>query len=370
MMIRKVISWLLIVSLLLVGCRKTTQAVINDDVEFNGLNDAKLMQYVQDEVYSDLEASLDERYTISDINMVYVSKEYIDQLEFNSQKNIYFGYTLQEVLDSFGDEKYVFSVDEHGKTIVKKFEKYDDTYDVALKNIAIGSGVILICVTVSVATGGAAPAVSAVFAASAKTGTAFAMSSGVISGGIAGVVNGIQTGNVDSALKAAASAGSESFKWGAIIGSVAGGADKALSIYKSSKVVPTPREAELNALKQYGGREQVSYFNRTEVVGELPQGCTRPDIVRQVGDHLEAIEVKTYNLESHASLNNLYKVLEKQVTSRVNNMPLGTTQRIVLNTQGRGYSTQYVEMIIKNIKSVCESVYHDIPVDIMKYVIN
>ena len=114
----------------------------------------------------------------------------------------------------------------------------------------------------------------------------------------------------------------------------------------------------------------MSYFNRTEVVGELPQGCTRPDIVRQVGDHLEAIEVKTYNLESKASLNNLYKVLEKQVTSRVNNMPLGTTQRIVLNTQGRGYSTQYVEMIIKNIKSVCESVYHDIPVDIMKYVIN
>lgn len=61
-----------------------------------------------------------------------------------------------------------------------------------------------------------APAVSMIFVASAKTGTAFALSSGAISGVVAGTVTGIQAKDPEQALKAAALAGSEDFKWGSI----------------------------------------------------------------------------------------------------------------------------------------------------------
>lgn len=58
-----------------------------------------------------------------------------------------------------------------------------------LKNVAIGTGVILVCVTVSAVTAGAgAPAISLIFAASAKTGTIMALSSAGFGGFTAGVV--------------------------------------------------------------------------------------------------------------------------------------------------------------------------------------
>ena len=95
----------------------------------------------------------------------------------------------------------------------------------------LGTGVILVCVTVSVVTAGAgAPAVSMIFAASAKTGTVFALSSGAISGAAAGIVKTYQTGDVSEGLKAAAIEGSEAFKWGAVIGAVTGGAGETIAL--------------------------------------------------------------------------------------------------------------------------------------------
>lgn len=100
----------------------------------------------------------------------------------------------------------------------------------ALKNVAIGTGVILVCVTVSLVTGGlGAPAVSMIFAASAKTGTVMALSGGAMGGISAGIVTGVQTGDMEQALKAAALAGSEGYKWGAITGVISGGASEAMA---------------------------------------------------------------------------------------------------------------------------------------------
>ena len=67
-----------------------------------------------------------------------------------------------------------------------------------------------------------------IFTAAAKTGTAFALSSAAIGGVSAGVVKGIETGALNEALEAAALAGSEDFKWGAITGVIAGGGSKAI----------------------------------------------------------------------------------------------------------------------------------------------
>ena len=160
--------------------------------EYNSLNDPALLTYVEDSVYTELVNNLDGNYFVQNVSAVYVSKEYLAEVSHNSKSNIFFGYTLAELDEQFQGTRYVFTLSDAGETTVEPFEEYDDTYEQALKNVVIGSGVILICVTVSVVSGGVgAPAISLVFAASAKTGTVMALSSGGIGALASGVVTGI-----------------------------------------------------------------------------------------------------------------------------------------------------------------------------------
>ena len=169
---------------------------------FASLNDSALLQYVEDNLYSDLVARFDsEDYIIENISAVYVSEEYLEEVAYNSKKNIYFGYTLEELDEQFQGTRYIFSLGENGETVVEEFTAYDDTYEKVIKNVAIGTGVILVCVTVSVVSGGvgAPAAVSMIFATAAKTGTVYALSSGTISAVAAGTITGIQTGDFEEA---------------------------------------------------------------------------------------------------------------------------------------------------------------------------
>lgn len=234
---------------------------------FSGMSDPNLLRYTEATIYDNLVASLDsDEYFVENVSAVYISQEYIDELAFNSQANIYFGYTLEEIAEQFQGKKYVFTLGEDGSTIVTEFEDYDDTYDRALKNVAIGTGVILVCVTVSVVTAGAgAPAISMIFAASAKTGTIMALSGGTIGGISAGIVTGIETGDMDQALKAAALAGSEAYKWGAISGSISGGASEAIALkgatmngltMNQAAIIQRESKYPIDVIKQFSSMEQ------------------------------------------------------------------------------------------------------------------
>lgn len=235
--------------------------------EFSDLNDVNLLPYLEDSIYSELVTALNsEDYFVENVNAIYISKEYLEEVAYNSQENIYFGYTLSELDSYFQGTRYVFTLSDDGQTVVTEFQKYDDTYDQILKNVAIGTGIILVCVTVSIVTYGAgAPAVSMIFAASAKTGTIMALSSGVFSGVSAGIVKGIETGDLDESMKAAALAGSEGFKWGAISGTIAGGAGEAIALKGATLNGLTMNEAALiqkesgyplDVIKQFSNMEQ------------------------------------------------------------------------------------------------------------------
>lgn len=357
--------------------------VIYEEVipEFYGLNDPELLQYIEDSTYVSLVNEFDsEDYIIEDVEAIYISQEYIDELVYNSKNNIWFGYTLEEVESRFEGVPYVFALGDDGKTVVKEFEKYDDTFEKILKNVAIGTGVILVCVTVSVVSGGAgAPVVSMIFASAAKTGTIVALENAAIGGVFSGAVTGIQTKDWDEALKAAALGASDGYKWGAIFGAVSGGVsggvrfaeevanEEARILAIDEEMLKTSdewRKAELRALKAYGGSEQMSYLAGEEV--ELfTQGATRPDIVRFIDGHLEAIEVKYYNLESSSSLNTLYKELEREISSRIINMPSGTTQRIVLDVTERGFSEATVNAVKETIWTRLADIYPNIPIDVI-----
>ena len=281
---KKFLSVVLVCALLL-GCAPLQgfAAGETDIPDFQDLDDPALLQYVEDDVYSELVDSLDsDEYFVENVSAVYVSNEYLEELAFNSQSNIFFGYTLEELDEQFQGTRYVFTLAEDGSTGVEPFGAYDDTYERVIKNVAVGAGVILLCVTVSVVTAGSAPAVSMIFAASAKTGTAFALSSGGLGGVSAGVVKGIQTGDFDEAIKAGALAGSEDFKWGAISGALTSGAIEAIMLkwasggglsmnevallQKENTHVPKNKRVPLSILRNIRSMEEYNIYKESNLV--------------------------------------------------------------------------------------------------------
>ncbi len=236
--------------------------------EFDNLDDENLLRYVEDNVYTSLVNDLDsEEYYVEKVSAVYVSKEYLEEVAYNSQSNIFFGYSLEDIENVYGDSKYVFTLGDTGETVIEPFEDYDDTYEQIIKNVAIGTGVILVCVTLSVVTGGAgAPAISMIFAASAKTGTIMALSSGAISSIAYGVVTGVQTGDMNEAVKAGAFAGSEGFKWGAITGIIAGGASETVRYAKTMKAL---KGVELKITKQEAAAIQMESGFTADVIAQF-----------------------------------------------------------------------------------------------------
>lgn len=347
--------------------------VFAEDVEpnFATLSDPSLLQYVEDNIYSNLVARFDsEDYIVESVNAVYVSEEYLEEVAYNSKSNVYFGYTLEELDAQFEGTRYIFSLGENGETVVEEFAEYDATYDRVIKNVAIGTGVILVCVTVSVVSGGvgAPAAVSMIFASAAKTGTVYALSSGTISAVAAGTITGIQTGDFEEAKKAAALAGSEGFKWGAITGVITGGATKAVELYRSANTIPTPRDSELTVLdRTKNSTEQVSFLGGEEVPMNT-SGATRPDVVvKNANGTVKAIEVKNYNLAQSSNRNTLLNELERQVTSRASNLPAGSTQEIVLDVRGRGFSDELIDSTITAIRNRLANIYPDIPITILRY---
>lgn len=191
--------------------------------DFYGMDDPDLLQYIEDTVYAGLVSEFkSEDYIIEKVDAIYYSQDYLQETAYNSKANIWFGYTLEELDEQFQGERYVFTLGDDGQTAVTAFEDYDDTYDRVIRNVAIGSGVILICVTVSVVSGGlgAAP-VSMIFATAARNAADMAVSSIDISAVAAKAITGLQTHDSD-VLKSAALQASESFKWGAILGTISG----------------------------------------------------------------------------------------------------------------------------------------------------
>jgi len=125
---------------------------------------------------------------------------------------------------------------------------------------------------------------------------------------------------------------------------------------------PTPRESEEKAKEIYGGEEQKSYKDGKEVPHGTP-GSTRPDLVvtdPETGK-LTAIEVKNYDLKNNFP--NLISVLREQVGDRVNNMPEGTEQKIVLDVRGQDLSPEELEAYKEELREALSDIYPNIEID-------
>lgn len=203
-----------------------------------------------------------------------------EELEYNSKENIFFGYTLSELNDIFEGTRYIFSLDESGQTVVKEFEEYKDSDIIsAVRNVAIGTGVILICVTVSSVTAVGAPAVSLIFAASAKSAAWFAVSSGAISTLSAIVSDGFESHDFKQALESAVLSGSEGYMWGAFGGVLSGGISEAWGLWKATAGGLTMNEvAKAQMLTKYP-LDVIKKFNNMEQVNKCIEDGLVPRII-------------------------------------------------------------------------------------------
>ena len=277
---KKVIVLLMCMLITLTGCSSPQvnvnqvenvveeQVVEVNSLEFTGLNDENLLTYVEDLVYMNTVEELNsEEYVVEEVRANYISKEYIDELEYNSNPNMYFGYTLEELDEYFQGKRYIFTLDENGKTTVKELEELvnNDSLTIA-KNIAMGGGVILVTVTVSAVAPvvGAPTAITSIFAVSANAAKTFAMGSSIFGGITAGIVEGYKTGDVNKAFDAALVSASEGFKWGAISGAVTGAGAEAFILKTGTKSGLTMSEVAIMQRESLYPLEIIERLNNTE----------------------------------------------------------------------------------------------------------
>lgn len=90
------------------------------------------------------------------------------------------------------------------------------------------------------------------------------------------------------------------------------------------------QKAELRTLNEQGGISQL-VFKDGKIVRYGEPGSTRPDVVRIIDDHLEAVEVKYYDLSNKSCLNMMYNVIKLEIENRMIHLPSGSAQRIVLD---------------------------------------
>lgn len=255
---KRIVALILSMVMLLTSCGQiqpqssTTNSATKtaEDIEphYTALDDKQLLAYIEDVVYRDTITSLDsDKYFVENVSASYLSKEYLVKFPLIHNLISTLDIHCQNWMSYSKVKKYVFTLSEDGKTTVQELQEMKDTStETMLKNVAIGTGVILICVTVSIVSAGVgAPAVSMIFAASAKTATTFAVSSAAFGGISAGIVRGIQTGDFNEATEAAATGASEGFKWGAIGGTILGGGSEAFLLKSATKSGLTMNEAAL-----------------------------------------------------------------------------------------------------------------------------
>jgi hypothetical protein len=213
------------------------------------LNDDNLIYLLEYDLLTQLEEN--EEIIVESVESIFVSQEYIDELEYNSQENIYYGYKLSELDEQFGNVEYAFTV-EGDKTIVVPItnNNYDNTLNTVIKNTAVGSGVIILLVTASIVTGGSGTPVTVstahlIFTCAAKSaaiGAATGTASGGFFGGAIELGNQLSKGkdvNWTEIGKAAAVESSKGLKWGAVIGAVTGGIQSTVKLAEAGKNVGT-----------------------------------------------------------------------------------------------------------------------------------
>lgn len=294
---RRIVSFLLAVVLccstvtIVSAAESTEESLVSDEdqteellagkqeiSDFTGIDDPEFLEYLKQEVYTKAVRSINsDQYFVNEVKAIYISKEYLEESAYNMKTNTIFGYKLADLENHFQGQPYMFTVGEDGSTVVKKIEtSVDATYKKILKNVAVGTGVILVFVTVSAVSGpiGGASAVHLIFTVGAKSAKAAALSGMLIGGVSAATLKGYQTGDMSEAISAGVVSGSESFKWGAITGAATGAGKEVVNLKKLCENGLTINEAAKiqkqsgyppEVIKQFKSMKEYEVYKKAEL---------------------------------------------------------------------------------------------------------
>lgn len=161
---KKLTALLLALCIFLNGCsvrNDNPQSSVHERVSgaFQTVSDAEnsateMPGFFDSEFYSEVESVFEScDLTIENIQLQFLSKEYIEELDYNTRENIFFGELLSDLNESYGDKKFIFTL-ENGETVTREFEKYEDIIGDILLEIAVDAALILMEVTISIVTDG------------------------------------------------------------------------------------------------------------------------------------------------------------------------------------------------------------------------
>lgn len=160
-----------------------------DMVSVSNLNDEIDYEAIKNEINAEINSNDGPAYTLTELQIFYISQEYIDSLYASQTPNLILGgRTAQEMYDEFGDDwSFTYYDDELYHNSQLPDEYYDEIngfdWGEFLKKVAIGAGCILVAAAITTVTAGAG---LACFAATAATLTGVSALGGVVGGAIKG----------------------------------------------------------------------------------------------------------------------------------------------------------------------------------------
>ncbi|WP_240164454.1 WXG100 family type VII secretion target [Bacillus thuringiensis] len=109
---------------------------------------------------------------------------------------------------------------------------------------------------------------------------------------------------------------------------------------------PSWRQSELDVGKEYPDYDDQVAFKDREEVSKVTKGSTRPDFY--IEGH--SLEVKNYDLSTSSKRSNLVRVIVKQVNDRVDNLPVGTKQTVIIDIRGQTVPEDALFDIVRKIR--------------------
>ena len=108
---------------------------------------------------------------------------------------------------------------------------------------------------------------------------------------------------------------------------------------------PTWRQSELDAATEFPGyADQKSFINGKEV-SYGTKGSVRPDYYKEGF----SVDIKNYNIENASGRSNLARNIEKQYYQRIENLPNGTKQSVMIDIRGQSVSDEVLSELYDEI---------------------
>lgn len=231
-------------------------------------------------IYTELVTQLDSTdYFVENVQVTYISNEYLEELEFNSQANIYFGYSLDQLNELFEGTRYIFTLGEDGQTVVQEFENAENQYGEILKNLAVGTGVIVVSAVVVCMIGPEPVTLTNIMTCAVSLGKAPAAK--FFGNVFKAIVDNHNAEHFGEAVQAAALSSSETFAWSVFTGAVKKVGSTALSLLgeesnglSSAESASIQQESglPLDFIKNFHSVEEYNVYKNAGLTGQKVDG--------------------------------------------------------------------------------------------------